>query len=348
MEFRVFKQVPRIIYGDGSVRRLRELLPPDTKDGVLVIDSSIELSICEIIDGHNLQVIKFDAKSAEPYTSQVDELVNNINNSNKIEFVIGIGGGSTMDVAKSISICLRNEVKSETLQGWDLVKTPGVYKVGIPTIFGSGSEASRTAVLNNGIKKQGINSDYSMFDAIILDPKLSDEIDQNTKFYTAMDCYIHCVESISGTMINRLSEGYAKKALEYCEEYFEGGMRSEDLICVGSYYGGVSIVNSEVGICHALSYGLSIEFGLRHGLANCVVFKVLEEYYGEYVNQFNSWLDAYDIVLPKSICANISEAKLDRMINQTMLMDRPLTNALGTNWRQTLTPSKIKELYGRM
>ena len=74
---------------------------------------------------------------------------------------------------KVFLFALKNEVGSAALQGWDLVTEPGVFKIGIPTIFGSGSEASRTAVLNNGSRKQGINSDYSMFDAIILDPTLS-------------------------------------------------------------------------------------------------------------------------------------------------------------------------------
>ena len=208
-----------------------------------------------------------------------------------------------------------------------------------------GSEASRTAVLNDGTKKQGINSDHTMFDAIILDPDLSNGINKETKFFTAMDCYIHCVESLSGSMINQLAEGYASKALNYCEEYFSNEMTKEELICVGSYYGGVSIVNSEVGICHALSYGLSIEFGLRHGLANCVVFTTLQNFYGEYVSKFNEWLKHYKIELPKNLCEKADDATIDRMVNQTLLMDRPLTNALGPDWKKVLTREHIKQLY---
>ena len=113
-----------------------------------------------------------------------------------------------------------------------------------------------------------------MFDAIILDPNLSATVDKNTRFYSGMDCYIHCVESIEGTLINQLSRAFASTALEYCIDFFDSDSSKKELLCVGSYYGGVSIVNSEVGICHALSYGLSTEFGIRHGLANCIVFQV--------------------------------------------------------------------------
>ena len=349
MQFRIFKQVPRIIYGKGAILRFRELLPEKAGFGVVIVDTEVFPKIPKpLLEDAHIKVIKFNATEAEPYTGQVDEIVDDLANDHAIDFILGIGGGSTMDIAKSVSICLKNSEKSGELQGWDLVQAPGVFKIGIPTIFGSGSEASRTAVLNNGTKKQGINSDHSMFDAIILDPTLSNGIGREKKFHTAMDCYIHCVESVSGTMINQLSEGYATKALQYCDEYFANGMKQEDLICVGSYYGGVSIVNSEVGICHALSYGLSIEFGLRHGLANCVVFKVLEDYYGGYVTKFNSWLTDYTIALPENICSNINQSTMNRMIDQTMMMERPLVNALGEDWRAILTPAKIEELYLRM
>ena len=349
MEFRLFKQVPRIIYGEGSICRLRELLPSKASMGLIIIDSEVSARIPKFAyEDLDIKIYEFDAKKSEPYTWQIDQMVAELKGASNLDFIVGIGGGSTMDVAKSLSICIKNAVASDMLQGWDLVTEPGVFKIGIPTIFGSGSEASRTAVLKNGKKKQGINSDHSMFDAIILDPELSQGIDRDTKFYTAMDCYIHCVESVSGTMINQLAEGYATKALQYCDDYFENNMQDEGLICVGSYYGGVSIVNSEVGICHALSYGLSIEFGLRHGLANCVVFKVLEEYYGEFVSKFNSWLNQYNISLPDNLCTDIDEAKLERMIAQTMLMERPLVNALGEEWRQILTPEKIADLYKKM
>ena len=349
MQFRVFKQVPRIIYGNNSIERVEELLAKELGKGLVVFDSKVSDLVSKLsLFGREISFIEFDATDGEPYTHQVDEFVQGLVGSVPVDFIIGIGGGSTMDVAKSISVCLKNPGESENYQGWDLPRSPGVFKIGIPTIFGSGSEASRTAVLNNGRKKQGINSDYSMFDGIILDPSLSQSIEIKTKFYTAMDCYIHCVESLEGSMINQLSKGYASTALAYCYEYFDNGMKNEELICVGSYYGGVSIVNSEVGICHALSYGLSTEFGFRHGLANCVAFRVLQEYYGDHVLKFEGWLKKYNLKLPEGVCEKVSSAQMQRMIDQTCLMERPLTNALGSDWFSILTPEKIRELYSRM
>ena len=72
-------------------------------------------------------------------------------------------------------------------------------------------------------------------------------------------------------------------------------------LLTSSYLGGVSIVNSEVGICHALSYGLSLEFNLRHGYANTIVFNKLNDFYPEHFNDFKEILKKYKIELPENI-----------------------------------------------
>jgi 3-deoxy-alpha-D-manno-octulosonate 8-oxidase len=355
MQFRIFKQVPKIIFGNASLKRLAELMPSKSSannfflyviDDVLRNNEKISsLQICEpdLIEW-------FSATLGEPSTDQVDSLVSKILETRsgiKPAAIIGIGGGSTMDVAKAISVLLNNHGTADKYQGWDLVPNSGVYKIGIPTIFGSGAEASRTAVLTGPERKFGINSDHSMFDGIILDPEFALSVPSPQNFYTGMDCYIHCVESIEGTMINTLAKANASKALELCEEYF---LKNSDpsLIVTASYMGGVSIVNSEVGVCHALSYGLSMYLGIRHGEANCIVFNVLEKYYGDYVTKFKEMLSKHQIVLQKNITKDLSDEIIEKMIDMTMKMERPLTNAFGENWKLKFTRHEIKKLYQEM
>ena len=196
-------------------------------------------------------------------------------------------------------------------------------------------------------RKFGINSDFSMFDAIILDSDLMSSVPGEQRFYSGMDCYIHCVESLQGTMINELSRANASKALELCEKVFLGN-GTADMLITASYMGGVSIVNSEVGVCHAMSYGLSMELGYRHGFANCLVFDVLDEFYPDHVGLFREMLVKHKISLPKGVTKSLSESAVERMIDMTLLMERPLTNALGDGWRKLLTRDRIADLYGRI
>ncbi len=354
-QFRIFKQVPRILFGVGAFDRVAELLP-ERKSGddyyVFVIDDALKTQGLEgrirAVTGDLVEW--FPATLNEPSTSQVDALtakVRSLKNGSEPLAVIGIGGGSTMDVAKALSVMLRNEGSSSQYQGWDLVPHAGVYKLGIPTVAGSGAEASRTAVLMGKDRKFGINSDYSMFDAIILDSSLIRTVPPDQRFFSGMDCYIHCVESLQGTMINELARGNASKALELCDQVFLGN-GTDDMLVTASYMGGVSIVNSEVGVCHALSYGLSLELGFRHGLANCVVFGALDEYYGPWVERFRTMLARHSIVLPSNVCQSLDDAAMERMVDMTLRMERPLTNALGDGWKDLFPREKIVALYRRM
>ncbi|NCI49056.1 iron-containing alcohol dehydrogenase [Sediminibacterium roseum] len=352
--FRIFKQVPRLIFGAGSLRRIGELVPPKNEGDyyVYVIDDVLKNGVVEdslSIDENDL-VEWFPATRKEPSTIQVDELRDKVikEKAGKMPLcIIGIGGGSTMDVGKALSVMLCNEGSSRVYQGWDLVANPGIFKIGVPSIAGSGAEASRTAVLMGADRKFGINSDHSMFNAIIMDSSLIKTVKKDQWFYSGMDCFIHCVESLEGTMINELARGYADKALELCKRVFMGN-GDDDMLMTASYMGGVSIVNSEVGVCHALSYGLSIELEYRHGYANCIAFNVLDEYYGKHVASFREMLKRHDIQLSTNVCSNLDDSAMNRMIDMTLRMERPLTNALGENWKAILTRDKIRELYLKM
>ncbi|MEE3035064.1 MAG: iron-containing alcohol dehydrogenase [Bacteroidota bacterium] len=343
-----FYQVPSVIYGNNIVERLIELLPQNTKSILIIYDNVLNINFEFLFKDYEVNTESFDATKNEPYTKDVDKLALKYKKY-KIDVIIGVGGGSTMDVAKAVSVLIPviDNYLSEDFQGWDLVNHDPIYKIGIPTIAGSGSEASRTAVLNNGEKKQGINSYASMFNGIILDNSLTKTVNSEVAFYSAMDCYIHSVESLEGNFINALSKEYALLGLKISESrYYK--MEKDANMTLASYFGGVSIVNSEVGICHALSYGLSIEYGIRHGLANCLIFSHLEEFYGKHVVRFKEMLKLNKISLPQNICFDLNNDRIKRLIKTTYLMINPLINALGENYKSILTPEKIVDIYKKI
>ncbi len=358
--FRNFRMVSRVVFGQGCFQQLGDILEaPRRLNGsfmVFVVDDVFKFSSLgqkiPVKDGDMTLWVNVDK---EPTTEYVDTLVDEIRffSPNPPAGIIGIGGGSTMDLAKAVSLMLTNTGSSANYQGWDLIKNPGIYHAGIPTLSGTGAEVSRTTVLCGPDKKLGINSDQTVFDQIVLDPELILDAPVQQRFYTGMDCYIHCIESLSGTFLNAFSKSYGEKALQLCRDVFitDGPKRSfetEENLMMASYCGGMSIAYSQVGICHALSYGLSFVLGIHHGVGNCIAFNALDEYYPEGVDEFRKMMDINQIELPKNVVAEIPTESLERMTDVSLVLETLWENALGKNWKAVMTREKIKALYQRM
>ncbi len=358
--FRNFKVVPYVIFGRGCFNQLDEILARHRKNAdssmVFLVDEVFSKSrLKERIPLHDKDLLLFVNVDHEPKTVYVDGLSRKVKECMKSfpgqvpDGIIGIGGGSTMDLAKAVSIMLTNPGSSADYQGWDLVKKPSVYSVGIPTLAGTGAEVSRTTVLTGPDKKLGINSDYTPFDQIVLDPELIANAPQQQRFYTGMDCYIHCIESLTGSYLNTFSQSYGEKALELCRKVFlEERPDNDDNLMIASYFGGMSIAYSQVGVCHALSYGLSFVLGIHHGIGNSIAFDYLEEYYPEGVREFQQMVKRHHIELPRNITAGMENERMETMIDVALVLEPLWENALGSNWKKIMPRAKIKELYQRM
>ena len=362
MAFRNFKLVGYVVYGRGSFNQLDEIIAPHRKEGkpmVFLVDHFFEGKpfVNRIPVRGNDKIIFVDV-TYEPKTTYVDQLAQQLKDDpdnhrdGMVSGIIGIGGGSTMDLAKAISLMMNNPGSSADYQGWDLVKHAGVYKVGIPTLSGTGAEVSRTTVLTGPTKKLGMNSDFTPFDQIILDPELTANAPANLRFYTGMDCYIHCIESLEGTFLNEFSKSYGEKALQLCRDVFVNkevwDADCDDKLMMASYAGGMSIAYSQVGVAHAVSYGLSYLLGTKHGIGNCIVMNHLEEYYPAGVKEFKYMVEKNKIEIPTGICKGLSEDDFDKMINVSLGMKPLWENALGKDWEKIMTGEKLRALYEKL
>jgi len=357
MKFRNFKMVSYVVYGRGSFDQLDEILSVNRKQEapmIFLLDYFFENKpLASRIPVRGKDKIIFVDVTYEPKTSYVDKLAGQLKDEfGTISGVIGIGGGSAMDLGKAVSLMMNNPGSAADYQGWDLVKNPGVYKVGIPTLSGTGAEVSRTTVLTGPTKKLGMNSDYTPFDQIVLDPALTANAPANQRFYTGMDCYIHCIESLQGTYLNEFSKSYGEKALQLCQKVFvekkEWNDESDDQLMMASYAGGMSIAYSQVGVAHAVSYGLSYLLGTKHGIGNCIVFDKLEEYYPEGVREFKKMVEKNKIEIPQHITKSLSDDQFDTMINVSLGMKPLWENALGAGWEKIMTREKLRKLYERL
>ena len=357
MSFRNFKMVDYVVYGRGSFNQLDEILAPNRKGDapmIFLVDHFFEgKPLVQRIPLTGKDKIVFADVTHEPKTKQVDALAASLREEfGTVSGIVGIGGGSTMDLAKAVSLMMTNPGSSADYQGWDLVQQAGVYKVGIPTLSGTGAEVSRTTVLTGPVRKLGMNSDFTPFNQIVLDPDLAKDAPANQRFYTGMDCYIHCIESLEGTYLNEFSKSYGEKALDLCRKVFVEKNTWDDecdeQLMMASFAGGMSIAYSQVGVAHAVSYGLSYLLGTKHGIGNCIVMNHLEEYYPAGVEEFKFMVQKNNIEIPVGICAGLSDQDFNTMIDISLSLKPLWENALGKNWETIMTRQKLRALYEKL
>jgi len=358
--FKNFKNIDKVVFGRGSFSMLGDILAPKRHEN----DGFFLYVIDNYFNGKTLErklpltgkdVVRFiDVDPNEPTTEQIDNLRDEILASHGLPAgVVGIGGGSIMDIAKAASLMFTNEGSSTLYQGLNLIQKPGIYHLGIPTISGTGAEVSMTAVLTGPEKKLGLKCDWTIFNQVILDSELTATVPVDKWFYTGMDTYIHCIESETGMLNNAYSHAYAEQSLKLCREIYLGDNagqtpENDDKLMVASMMGGLSLTYSEVGVCHALSYGLSKILGEKHCYANCIAFQHLEDYYGDAVGEFKSMLQKHNVNLPVALAANWSDETITAMAHVAYNLHHMWNHAVGTDWKEKVTLDTIKDLYRRM
>ena len=356
------KNAVHYTFGKNSVSQLEPLLLDLRGDesfyAVYFIDKYFEENQEPLRDLviPDLDLVNYIDTEHEPKTDDINLILRELHQAGKDApfAVIGIGGGSTLDIAKAVSNLLTNGGKAEDYQGWDLVKKPGIYKIGIPTLSGTGAEATRTCVMTNpknGLKL-GMNSDHTVFDQLILDPNLTATVPRDQYFFTGMDAYIHCIESLAGSYRNAIGDAFSEQTLKLCREVFKSSdMQSDqnrEKLMVASYLGGCAIATSYVGVVHPFSAGLSVVLGVRHCLANFIVMSVMDEFYPEETEEFLEFVSIQKIKIPQGICKNLSQEQFDNLYKSTTIHEKPLTNALGENFKEILTKAKVVEIFKRM
>ena len=344
----------------GLLARLREQAVREGKKGgvIFLVDQYFKADAA-LADRLGLQasdVLEFIPTEDEPKTDDIDRLVAALvlKGYSEPAAVVGMGGGITMDCAKAVSNLLTNGGKAAQYQGWDLVKVPGIFKVGIPTISGTGAEATRTCVMTNpetGLKL-GMNSDFTVFDHVIMDPELTATVPRDQYFFTGMDAYIHCVEALAGSYRNAIGDAYSRETINLCRQVFlEDDMQTpanRERLMVASYLGGCAIATSYVGLVHPLSAGLSVVLGVHHCVGNCIVMRAMADYYPAAYDEFWKMAERQRVKVPEGICRNLDEANFKALYDASIMHQKPLTNALGKNYKSILTLDKVTELFKKM
>ena len=311
---------------------LASKLPVESRDKIVYVNTTDEPTT-DSVDGYTAQVRDF-LKGQTPCA------------------LLAFGGGSTMDTCKCVGNLLTNPGKAEDYQGWELVKNPAPYKIAVPTISGTGSETSRTGIICNEAKnlKLGMNSDFTMFDQVLLDPDLTASVPRNQYFYTGIDTYMHCFESLSGSYRNTVVDALAEKAIDLSKQVFlSDDMMSDEnreKLMIASFLGGMAA--GFVGTVHPVSAGLSMVLGMHHGVANCHALKVQEDIYPQEYRDFMTMMERQKIDLPSGICQGLTDAQYTGLYEGSIVHEKPLVNRLGPNYRDIFTKENVVNRFKQM
>ncbi len=284
-------QPTEIIFGTGQIKSLPDIVQKSggTKP-LLVIDPGLrsggqDKSILSPLEKNGIDFIIYDQIDPEPGLRLADKGAE-IAKENGCDCVIGIGGGSAMDVAKAISILLTNGGRAVDYLGLGKISKPGVPKIMVPTSAGTGAEVTFTAVFINEEtgSKGGMNGDPLYPDVAILDPELTMSLPPQVTATTGIDALTHALEAYTSIQAHPISEMYSIKAITLIAAniraaYADGrNIQARENMLLGSLLGGKALAIAGVGLVHAMAYPLGGMFGIAHGLANAVLLPFVTRY----------------------------------------------------------------------
>ncbi len=194
--------------------------------------------------------------------------------------VLGFGGGSSMDVAKLVSLLLGSNQNIDTIWGVNNAKGPRIPLVLIPTTAGTGSEVTPISIITMDDKeKKGVSSKLILPDLAILDPSLTINLPPNITASTGIDAMVHAIEAYTSINPNNnpISKMLSIEALKFLGSsiktaVFEGhNINARSNMLYGSMLAGKAFANSPVAAVHALAYPIGGLFNISHGLSNSLV-----------------------------------------------------------------------------
>ena len=353
-------EVPtKIIFSDNGADEIFALVSTYKNNPFFIIDKALAsggdhsrfLPVLSVKDKY-----LFDATASEPKTSDVDMLTRMIKDSGiNPDVIIGVGGGSTMDLAKATAICLANPGSAAQYQGWGLDMLKGVDAWVLPTLFGTGAELTPIAVLRGPEKKLGINTPLLAPKIAVIDPQLSENARKFYRFYTMMDCYFHHYEITVSKTSSEHAILDAHDGLDLCRKVLSVDLTDYKLETAiesakASILGGSSTIGGRVGAAHAISYGLSnASPTVPHSVAVAISMLALPDLYenGGYEETLK-FIKLNDIPVPKASDYGITSKDVPRMTKTALGMDKLWISHFGEGWDKIVTQSFVEKIYQKI
>lgn len=281
----VFRSVPTLHVEWGVHRRLGQFFAECFAERRILIVTDHHLRAAGILDpalesleGAGFAITVFDGVVADPPESVLANAVQLAREAGT-DIVLGLGGGSSMDIAKLVAVLAVSEQNLSELYGIDRVRGKRVPLVQMPTTAGTGSEATNISILTTGeSSKSGIIAQQLYADRVILDAELTCGMPPLLTAATGIDAIVHAIEAYtSQNRKNSMSDMFAREALRLMTGNLITACRvghdrdARDAMMLGANLAGQAFANAPVAAVHALAYPLGGLFHIAHGLSNALM-----------------------------------------------------------------------------
>lgn len=281
MEFK-FSMPTEIHFGNDVILKNKEVFSTMGSKALIVTGRSSAKKngsyddVKKALSNTGVEYLLFDEVEENPSLETIEK-GSDIGKMNRVDFVIGIGGGSPMDAAKAIAVFIKNpEINIEKI--FSRGKLESIPVVAVATTSGTGSEVTQYSIVTSTKEKTKKNLGQSIFPRLaFLDSKYTFDLPYDITVNTAIDAFTHLVEGYLNTNSTYMSDIYGEKGFELFKYCFEKLISKElnpefrKKVMMASVMGGIQIAHNGTSLPHGMGYPLTYFKGLPHGLANGVL-----------------------------------------------------------------------------
>ncbi len=286
-------RLPQALYaGFNTINNLKDVLKEADIERVFIITDNtikgagpLDIVLTNIdCNGNNTKI--FDRVEPEPSIETTLECLDELRKHDP-EAVIGVGGGSVLDVAKLCAAMATSKRNLEDYYGIGKLERKGLFRVLIPTTAGTGAEVTPNALVldKKAREKKAIVSKYLIPDVAIVDPQLTVTMPKKITAASGMDALTHAIESFISIKASLHTEIYARESIKLiCSSLKTAYNEPENLqarynMCMGSLFAAISMSHAGSGPAHALGYPLGGIHGISHGVANSMMLPYVLDFY---------------------------------------------------------------------
>jgi alcohol dehydrogenase len=275
-------QPPRLVFGNGCAESCAEFLKQQNCRRILLVSSSQVLphlaGLIAQIQSTGGSVIPSQPTDVEPTITLFEQVLQRARKE-QIDSVLGIGGGSALDVAKLVAALAQSKQNIREVFGIGRLSSRRLLLVCLPTTAGTGSEVSPNAILldESDQLKKGVVSPHLVPDAALVDPLLTLSVPPGVTAATGLDALTHCIEAFANRFAHPMVDLYALEGIRLISGNLPRAVRNgRDLearaaLALGSLYGGLCLGPVNTAAVHALAYPLGGQFHIAHGVSNAVL-----------------------------------------------------------------------------